>query len=62
VLTVVLESTLTPTERNLVRLGEHQRLRETRLFFQHASVREFCASVERLTGRPVRSCAELSGR
>jgi uncharacterized protein YbcI len=62
VLTVVLESTLTPTERNLVRLGEHQRLRETRLFFQHASVREFCASVERLTGRRVRSCAKLSGR
>jgi uncharacterized protein YbcI len=55
VLTVVLESTLTPTERNLVRLGEHQRLREARLFFQYASVREFCESVERLTGRRVRS-------
>jgi uncharacterized protein YbcI len=55
VLTVVLESTLTAAERNLVRLGEHQRLRETRLFFQYASVREFCRSVERLTGRRVRS-------
>ena len=55
VLTVVLESTLTPAERNLVRLGEHERLRETRLYFQYASVREFCEPVERLTGRRVRS-------
>jgi uncharacterized protein YbcI len=55
VLTVVLESTLTPAERNLVRLGEHERLRETRLYFQYASVREFCEPIERLTGRKVRS-------
>src|SRR3954465_6934472 len=55
VLTVILESTLTPAERNLVRLGEHQRLRETRMYFQYASVREFCEPVERLTGRKVRS-------
>ncbi len=32
-----------------------QRLRETRLFFQYATVREFCEPVERLTGRRVRS-------
>ena len=55
VLVVVLEDTLTPAERNLVRLGEHARLRETRMFFQYASVREFCEPVERLTGRRVRS-------
>ena len=55
VLTVVLEDTLTPAERNLVRLGEHQRLRELRLFFQYASVREFCEPVEQHTGRKVRA-------
>jgi uncharacterized protein YbcI len=55
VLTVILESTLTPAERNLARLGEHERLRETRLYFQYASVREFCEPVERLTGRKVRA-------
>jgi uncharacterized protein YbcI len=55
VLAVILESTLTPAERNLVRLGEHQRLRETRMYFQYALVREFCEPVERLTGRKVRS-------
>jgi uncharacterized protein YbcI len=31
VITVIVESTLTPAERNLVRLGEHERLRETRM-------------------------------
>jgi uncharacterized protein YbcI len=55
VLVVVLEDTLTPAERNLVRMGEHERLRETRMFFQYASVRELCEPVERLTGRKVRA-------
>jgi uncharacterized protein YbcI len=54
-LIVVLEGTLTPAERNLVKLGEHERLRETRMFFQYASVREFCEPVERLTGRTVKA-------
>jgi uncharacterized protein YbcI len=52
---VILEHTLTPAERNLVELGEHQRLRDTRMFFQYATVRGFCEPVERLTGRKVRS-------
>ena len=50
-----LEDTLTPAERNLVKMGEHQRLRDTRMFFQYASVREFCEPVEQITGRTVRS-------
>ena len=54
-ITVVLEDTLTPAERNLVRLGEHQRLRDLRLFFQYASVREFCEPIEQITGRKVRA-------
>jgi uncharacterized protein YbcI len=55
VIAVVLENTLTPAERNLVRLGEHERLREMRTFFQYAGVTEFCEPVERLTGRKVRA-------
>jgi len=50
-----LEDTLTPAERNMVRLGEHERLRETRVFFQYVNVAEFCDPVERITGRKVRS-------
>jgi uncharacterized protein YbcI len=52
---VILEDTLTPAERNLVKMGEHQRLRDTRMFFQYATVEEFCEPVERLTGRKVRA-------
>jgi uncharacterized protein YbcI len=55
VLTTVLENTLTPAERNLAALGEHQRLRDTRMFFQYATVRGFCEPVERHTGRTVKS-------
>ena len=55
VLITVLEDTLTPAERNLTRLGEHQRVRDMRTFFQYATVTEFCEPVERLTGRRVRA-------
>ncbi len=54
-LVCVLEDTLTPAERNLARMGEFQRLRDTRQFFQYATVQEFCEPIERITGRKVRS-------
>ena len=54
-LLVTLEDTLTPAERNLVKMGEHQRLRDVRMFFQYATVREFWEPVEQITGRKVRS-------
>jgi uncharacterized protein YbcI len=54
-LVVMLEDTLTPAERNMAAMGELGRLRETRMFFQYASVRELCEPVERLTGRKVRA-------
>lgn len=50
-----LEETLTPAERNLVKMGEHQRLRDIRMFFQYSTINEFCDPVERLTGRKVRA-------
>jgi uncharacterized protein YbcI len=52
---VTMEDTLTPAERNLAKMGEHQRLRDLRLFFQYASVREFCEPIEAITGRKVRA-------
>ena len=55
VLICVLDDTLTPAERNLATMGEHQRLRDTRIFFQYATVHDFCEPVERLTHRTVRS-------
>jgi uncharacterized protein YbcI len=48
-----LERTLTPAEQSMVALGEHQRLRETRMFFQHAREGDFRDAVERVTGRNV---------
>lgn len=49
-----LEDTLTPAERNMVAMGEEQRLRDVRLFFQHATEDRFVEAVERITGRKVR--------
>jgi uncharacterized protein YbcI len=54
-LIVVLEESFTPAERNLAALGEHQRLRDVRLFFQHATEGAMRATVEEIVGRPVRS-------
>src|SRR5688572_21863984 len=49
ILLVSLEETLSPAERNMVRMGEHQRLRDFRMFFQYATLTEFCTPVERVT-------------
>jgi uncharacterized protein YbcI len=51
---VTLEESFTPAERKMVEMGEHQRLRDVRLFFQHARERDFRDAVERITGRRVR--------
>src|SRR3954462_13966536 len=53
VLITSLQNSMTPAERNLVAMGEYQRLRDTRMFFQYATEDAFCEIVERLTGRKV---------
>jgi uncharacterized protein YbcI len=58
-LVVTLEASLTVPERNLVAMGEHQRLRETRLFFQHALEGQFRSIVEQALDR--RTLAFISG-
>lgn len=50
-----LESTFTPAELRMRDLGEHQRVEETRLFFQRATRQEFVGTVEEITGRKVRA-------
>jgi uncharacterized protein YbcI len=50
-----LEDSLTPAERRLAEMGEHQRLRDVRMFFQHSSEQEFRQTVEEITGRKVRA-------
>src|SRR4051812_2363259 len=52
---VSLEHSMTPAEQSMAALGEHQRLRDVRLFFQHARARDFRETIERLTGRKVRA-------
>jgi uncharacterized protein YbcI len=55
--TVICElwDTFTPVERNMVAMGEHQRLRDVRLFFQHATEDQFRGAVQEIFGRPVRA-------
>jgi len=50
-----LERSLTPAEVSLAALGEHQRLRDTRLYFQYATEENFRGVVERVVGRKVRA-------
>jgi uncharacterized protein YbcI len=56
-LVCVLEEALLPAERKLVEMGEHQRVRETRLAFQVATTDEFVGAVEQIVGRRVRAFA-----
>jgi uncharacterized protein YbcI len=55
ILITTLENSLTPAEQRMAELGEHQRLRDTRMFFQHATVDQFTGTVEEITGRKVRA-------
>jgi uncharacterized protein YbcI len=48
-----IQNSLTAAERNMIDLGEDQRVREIRMFFQHASEAEFTGTVEQITGRKV---------
>jgi uncharacterized protein YbcI len=48
-----LRDTLTPAERNMVKLGEDRRLRDIRMLFQYAAEQQFRGTIEELTGRKV---------
>lgn len=51
----LLENTFTPAEKNLQSMGEHQRLRDMRMFFQYTSAGDFTNAVEQTLGRRVES-------
>lgn len=51
----VLENALLPAELKMVRLGEIQRVRETRIAFQAATKDQFIAAVEQIIYRKVRA-------
>jgi uncharacterized protein YbcI len=55
VVITTLEDSLTPAERRMAEMGEHHRLRDTRMFFQYATVDQFVETVETITGRKVRA-------
>jgi uncharacterized protein YbcI len=52
-----LEDALLPAERTMVEMGEHHRVRESRMFLQVATQEQFVATVEQLVARKVRAFA-----
>ena len=56
----VMEDALLPAERAMVEMGEHQRVRESRMFLQVATADQFIATVEEITGRTVRAFASAT--
>lgn len=50
-----LEDTLTPVERKMASAGDHERLRDLRLYFQYMAESEFCEVIERSLGRKVKA-------
>jgi uncharacterized protein YbcI len=53
VLVCVLEDVLLPAELELVAMEEQQRVRETRMFMQVATSRQFTGAVQDIVGREV---------
>jgi uncharacterized protein YbcI len=56
----VMEDALLPAERAMVAMGEQQRVRESRMFFQVATADKFVGTVEAITGRTVRAFASAT--
>jgi uncharacterized protein YbcI len=52
-LVATIQNSLTAAERKMLELDEHRRVREIRMFFQHACESEFTGTVEEITGRKV---------
>jgi uncharacterized protein YbcI len=54
-LLATIENSPTAAERNMLEHEEYDRVREIRMFFQHASEHDFTQTVEEITGRKVRA-------
>jgi uncharacterized protein YbcI len=55
-----LEEALLPAERAMVEMGEHQRVRESRMFLQVATQEQFVTVVEGIVDRKVRAFASAT--
>jgi uncharacterized protein YbcI len=58
----VMDDALLPAESKMVEIGEQQRVRESRLFFQLATADQSVATVRTITGRTVRAFASATDR
>jgi uncharacterized protein YbcI len=56
----VMDDALLPAESKMVDMGEQQRVRESRMFFQVATAAQFIETVETITGRTVRAFASAT--
>ena len=56
----VMDDALLPAEHTMVAMGEQQRVRESRMFFQVATAAQFIQTVESITGRTVRAFASAT--
>jgi uncharacterized protein YbcI len=59
-LVCILQDALLPAERAMVEMGEAQRVRESRMWFQVATSQKFIDAVERIVARKVYSFASAS--
>lgn len=53
IVVATIQDSLTLAEHNMIELGQDGRVREIRMFFQHAHEHEFKTTVEQITGRQV---------
>jgi uncharacterized protein YbcI len=60
VLVCVLQDALLPAERAMVEMGEAQRVREARIWFQVATSDRFIAAIEQIVARKVFSFASAT--
>lgn len=59
-LVCVLDDALLPAERKMLAMGEHQRVRDSRMAFQVATADEFIGAVERIVQRKVHAFASAT--
>lgn len=59
-LVCILEDALLPAEVKMTEMGEQQRVRESRTFFQVATASQFIDAVERIVHRKVRGFASAT--
>ena len=60
VLVCVLDDALLPAELTMVKMGDHQRVRESRMYLQVATADQFIDAVEDIVGRKVHAFSSAS--